>query len=160
MKINRGLLVAVFSAAICVAGLFGVLPEISVQTAKAHYAPIVVKEAFVPQYPRVALAAQVQGTVRIKVTVAPDGSVSKAEALSGSPMLFTAILGAAKKWKFENEHERTAELEFRLEALPSTAPTEQIGGVYMPPTTVLVRDRVPMIPDSPHGKNGERNRAK
>jgi TonB family protein len=150
MKMNRDLRLSAFSAAICAAGLLGVLPSITAQTAEGRDALVVVKEAFVPQYPRVALAARVQGTVRIKVTVAADGSVSKAEALSGSPMLVPLILEAAKKWKFENEHERTAELEFRFEALPGTAAKDQIGAVYMPPMTVLVRDRVPVIPDSSH----------
>jgi TonB family protein len=153
MKKNRVLRLTAFSAAICAAGLLGVLPAITAQTSEGRDASVVVKEAFAPQYPRVALAAQVQGTVRVKVTVASDGSVSKAEALSGSPMLLPLVLEAAKKWKFESEHERTAELEFRFEALPSTAAKDQIGAVYMPPMTVLVRDRVPVIPDSPHAKS-------
>ncbi len=131
-----------------------VLPTITAQTSDKSDVGILVKEAFAPQYPRVALAAQVQGPVRIKVTVAYDGSVGKAEALSGSPMLVPLVLEAAKKWKFEPGREQAAELEFQFQALPNTAPKDEVGAVYKPPVTVLVRDRVPVIPDSPHAQAG------
>ncbi len=118
MKKNRVLRLTAFSAAICAAGLLGVLPAITAQTSEGRDASVVVKEAFAPQYPRVALAAQVQGTVRVKVSIARDGSVSKAEALSGSPMLVPLVLEAAKKWKFQNEHEQTAGWSFDSKLFP------------------------------------------
>jgi TonB family protein len=151
MKKNKLLWLGTFSAAICAVALLCVLPTITGQSPHERDASIVVKEAFAPQYPRVALAAQVQGTVRVKATVTHDGSVGKVEALVGSPMLVPLVLEAAKKWKFESGREQAVELEFQFQALPSTAPKDQIGSVYIPPLAIIVRDRVPVIPDSAHG---------
>ncbi len=51
-------------------------------------------------YPWLAQSARVAGTVVVRLTVAPDGSVRQAEAVSGHPLLKKAARENAEKWKF------------------------------------------------------------
>jgi len=53
-----------------------------------------------PEYPAPARAANIQGTVRLQVIVAPDGNVSMVRLISGPPELASAALQAVKKWKY------------------------------------------------------------
>src|SRR5271154_4922222 len=43
-----------------------------------------------PTYPSIAIAAQVQGDVVLKVEIGPDGLVRSVKAISGPPMLLQA----------------------------------------------------------------------
>ncbi len=112
----------------------------------------IVKEAFAPRYPRVALAAQVQGVVALKTSVARDGHVTDAEVRSGNPLLAPTALSAVKRWSFTAcRNERSVDVEFQFEALPSNTSKDQIGAVYVAPTKLIIRDVVPVIPDSRRG---------
>lgn len=53
-----------------------------------------------PCYPPLARQAQLQGTVRVKLAVAGDGSVASAEALEGNPLLSKAAVASVRTWKF------------------------------------------------------------
>lgn len=53
-----------------------------------------------PCYPRMARLARVQGTAKIKLVKAADGSVKSAEAVEGSPLLTKAAVDNARTWKF------------------------------------------------------------
>lgn len=54
-----------------------------------------------PKYPEVARMAQVEGTVIVKVLVAPDGSVAQAQVIqSVHPLVNKAAIEAAYKCKF------------------------------------------------------------
>lgn len=53
-----------------------------------------------PDYPRIALADRVQGTVTVRVTVDENGDVVTAQAVGGPPQLRDASERAAKKAKF------------------------------------------------------------
>ena len=54
-----------------------------------------------PFYPELAKKMNITGTVRIEVTVSPNGTVKEARIVGGHPVLATAALDAAKKWRFE-----------------------------------------------------------
>lgn len=54
-----------------------------------------------PIYPELAHKMNISGTVKIEVTVAPNGTVKEARVIGGHPVLATAALEAAKKWRFE-----------------------------------------------------------
>lgn len=56
-----------------------------------------------PFYPREALAAGVQGRVRLRVTIEKDGSVGpmSVDTSSGSPSLDDAAMAAVRSWRFE-----------------------------------------------------------
>ena len=54
-----------------------------------------------PAYPDEARNNHVEGTVMLRVTVAPDGSVSSADRMRGEPQLAESAIAAAKQWKYQ-----------------------------------------------------------
>ena len=53
-----------------------------------------------PIYPPSALAAGVEGVVRLRATVASDGTVRTATLVSGSRLLAPAAIDAVKQWRY------------------------------------------------------------
>jgi TonB family protein len=69
-----------------------------------------------PAYPDLARTMNIAGTVKIEVVVAPNGSVKDARIVGGHPVLATAALDAAKKWRFEPASaEATGIIDFKFE---------------------------------------------
>ena len=54
-----------------------------------------------PEYPEIALKMNLHGTVKLKIWIRPDGSVSRLEYVGGHPLLAESALKAVKVWKFE-----------------------------------------------------------
>ncbi len=54
-----------------------------------------------PAYPRIAVAARMQGTVHIQAIIERDGSIGHLKVLSGSPLLQNAALDAVKQWRYK-----------------------------------------------------------
>lgn len=54
-----------------------------------------------PVYPPLAQQARIQGTVRLKVVIAKDGSVSNIEVISGHPLLVPPALDAVRGWRYQ-----------------------------------------------------------
>lgn len=53
-----------------------------------------------PIYPELAKRMHIGGTVRIAATIAADGTVMRAKAVSGNKLLEPAAETAIRKWKF------------------------------------------------------------
>jgi TonB family protein len=69
-----------------------------------------------PAYPELARKMQISGTVKIEVTVATNGTVKEARVVGGHPVLATAALDAAKKWRFEPAgSESSGIIDFKFE---------------------------------------------
>lgn len=69
-----------------------------------------------PVYPELARKMNLSGTVKIEVTVAPNGTVKDAHVAGGHPVLASAALDAAKKWRFEPAPtESTGIIDFKFE---------------------------------------------
>ena len=69
-----------------------------------------------PAYPELAHKMNISGTVKIEVVVAANGSVKEARIVGGHPVLATAALDAAKKWKFEPASaDSTGIIDFKFE---------------------------------------------
>jgi len=69
-----------------------------------------------PAYPELAKKMHISGTVKIEVTVAPNGTVKEARIVGGHPVLASAALDAAKKWRFEPAPaESTGIIDFKFE---------------------------------------------
>lgn len=71
-----------------------------------------------PTYPSTAKALHVEGTVKVTVTISPDGTVTKAEAKSANRLLGAAAEDALKKWKFATASTETTqdiEIVFKLD---------------------------------------------
>ncbi len=54
-----------------------------------------------PSYPPIARAARAEGEVSVRITVAEDGRVVSASAVSGHPLLLQAAVAAAREARFE-----------------------------------------------------------
>ncbi len=68
------------------------------------------------RYPELARQYQLNGKVKIEVTVSSDGSVKKTRLVGGSPLLAGAALEAARQWKYEPGEKETLEtIEFSFE---------------------------------------------
>lgn len=54
-----------------------------------------------PEYPDLAKRYKIQGTARLLIVVASDGSVKDVKVLGGNAVLAQAAVDAVKKWKYE-----------------------------------------------------------
>ena len=69
-----------------------------------------------PPYPDLARKMHISGTVKIEVVVAPNGTVKDARIVGGHPVLASAALDAAKKWRFEAATgESSGVIDFKFE---------------------------------------------
>ena len=64
----------------------------------------------VPVYPELANKMQIRGTVKVEVTVAPNGKVKLTQVVGGSPVLAKAAVDAIEKWKWAPAPQETKEL--------------------------------------------------
>jgi TonB family protein len=75
----------------------------------------VAKSKATPAYPELAKRMNISGTVKVEVTVAPNGHVLSAKAMGGHPLLVESAVNAAKEFKYEASTEETKELvEFKF----------------------------------------------
>jgi protein TonB len=53
-----------------------------------------------PEYPPLARAAHVSGTVQLRAIIARDGTVRELQVVSGNPLLVQAARAAVIKWRY------------------------------------------------------------
>lgn len=63
-----------------------------------------------PAYPELAKRMNVSGTVRLEVTIGPDGKVKSVKPIGGHPVLVGAADEAVRRWKFEPASSSTTEV--------------------------------------------------
>jgi TonB family protein len=63
-----------------------------------------------PTYPDLARKTNIEGAVKLVVTIAPDGRVESTRAIGGNPVLIEAAINAIRKWKYEARPRRTNEV--------------------------------------------------
>lgn len=63
-----------------------------------------------PIYPELARRLQISGIVKIRATVAPNGSVKLVEPVGGNPVLMKAAQEAIANWKYAPGPGETREL--------------------------------------------------
>jgi TonB family protein len=71
-------------------------------------------ETKAPVYPAIAFAAHASGTVLVDVEVDPEGKVTSARAISGSPLLLAASRNAALGWRFQASSPATTSSKVQL----------------------------------------------
>jgi protein TonB len=54
-----------------------------------------------PQYPAIAKAARIQGTVVLQATISKAGGITNLRVVSGPPMLQQAALDAVRSWRYK-----------------------------------------------------------
>lgn len=92
------------------------LPHAGAQTVPNDEINRRVKSKVQPFYPELARKMSISGTVKIEITVAPNGTVKEARVVGGHPVLAGSALDAAKKWRFEPAAaENTGVIEFKFE---------------------------------------------
>lgn len=70
-----------------------------------------------PQYPGVARTMRIEGSVKVEVVVAPNGTVKSVEVKGGHPMLAQSALDAVRQWKWEpapHDTHEAVEMKFTL----------------------------------------------
>ncbi len=86
------------------------------QTAQSDEIVRRAKSKVQPVYPELARKMNITGTVKIEVTVSSNGTVKEARVVGGHPVLATAALEAAKKWRFEPAAAETSGvIDFKFE---------------------------------------------
>ncbi len=69
-----------------------------------------------PAYPELARKMNITGIAKIEVVVAPNGVVKEARIVGGHPVLASAALDAAKKWRFDPAAtESSGVIDFKFE---------------------------------------------
>jgi periplasmic protein TonB len=53
-----------------------------------------------PEYPGMAKAARVSGTVTLRAIISKDGSIEKVEYVSGPPLLMASAMTAVREWRY------------------------------------------------------------
>jgi periplasmic protein TonB len=53
-----------------------------------------------PEYPEIARATHLSGTVRLQAIIGTDGTVRDLDVLSGSPILARAAVEAVRQWRY------------------------------------------------------------
>jgi TonB family protein len=72
----------------------------------------------VPRYPDLARPMRLEGSVRMTVTVAANGTVKSVDGTGGHPLLLKAAEDAISKWKWSpaaQESQEVVELKFHPE---------------------------------------------
>lgn len=54
-----------------------------------------------PQYPESAIAARIQGTVRLQVVIATDGTIKELQVESGPAELVDSAVEAVRQWRYQ-----------------------------------------------------------
>jgi protein TonB len=54
-----------------------------------------------PQYPAIAKAARIQGTVVLQATISKAGTIENLHVVSGPPMLQQAAMDAVRSWRYK-----------------------------------------------------------
>jgi len=63
-----------------------------------------------PAYPELARRLQISGIVKLRATIAPNGSVKLIEPVGGNPVLMKAAQEAVTNWKYAPASTETHEL--------------------------------------------------
>jgi TonB family protein len=104
MKKNRFFLFPIFAFCLVVVSLLHADTRKSVKTTA-------------PVYPAIAVKMRIEGTVKMDVTIDPDGSVADVKVLSGHQLLVSAAVEAVKKWHYETAEGKSTQsvnLDFTL----------------------------------------------
>ena len=65
------------------------------------------KDNVPPTYPEMAKSMHLAGTVKVQITITPQGQVRDAKVVGGHPLLADAAVRAISKWKYEPGPEET-----------------------------------------------------
>ena len=67
----------------------------------SHISEANLLKKIVPEYPRMAQVAGVQGDVKLHALIGKDGTIQSLSVISGHPMLTPAAINAVSQWKYK-----------------------------------------------------------
>jgi TonB family protein len=117
-----------------------------------------VVRASAPAYPDLMYQSRTQGRFVVAVTVLPSGEVHNAVVTeSAAPYVNDILRAHAKRWVFDGQKSTTLQkVEFLFRLLPKGSPTEELGSVFVAPSTMEIRRVEPPIVDVRSSSHAER----
>ena len=100
--------------AVCVTLVVGVVPSLAQQDQGDRK----VVSKVMAEYPEMARALRLSGTVKVEVLVSPNGTVKSLQVKGGHPGLAQAAAEAVRKWKWvpaKSETKEPVTVEFKPE---------------------------------------------
>jgi TonB family protein len=98
--------VAITFVVFCAFGVFANLPALAQQPVGQRK----ILNKTMPNYPEFARRMNLAGTVKLAVTVAPNGSVKSVQTVGGNPVLLRAAEDAIYRWKWAPAAQDSKEL--------------------------------------------------
>jgi TonB family protein len=96
---------AILTLLFCVTGACA--PQLRAQNADKSHRKVI--STVKPAYPPTLKNLHIEGLVRLKATVLPNGSVSDIEVIGGNPILVENAVRAVKSWKYAVAPSQTQE---------------------------------------------------
>lgn len=87
----------------------GIFPLQSAHAQQAAAVRSIVSQVL-PHYPELARPMRLEGSVKLNVLVAPNGTVKSMRPIGGSPILLKAAQDAINKWRWAPSSQETSEL--------------------------------------------------
>lgn len=91
------------------AGISVLAPVLHLRAQEASEGSRKVLVRVAPQYPSVARPLNIQGSVKVEIIIAPNGTVKSLEIKGGHPLLVQAAQNAIRQWKWEPYPRETTE---------------------------------------------------
>ena len=112
--------------------VIGVLPGATLQApveVTTAMAAAQLVERVEPEYPPIAIAANAQGNVKLRLVIGTDGAVRSVRVINGLPILHFAATEAVKKWRYKpfSIAGRIVETTFEVE-IPFVIPGADAAG--------------------------------
>ena len=96
-------------------GMLAAAPQLHSQTQNPPEGTRKIVNRVMPQYPGMARAMNIQGSVRLEAVITPNGTVKHFEVLGGHPVLVQAAQNAIREWKWEpSSHETKESIEIKF----------------------------------------------
>jgi len=113
-----------------------------------------------PVYPPLARQTRIQGTVRLHVIIAKDGTIKQLEIMSGHPLLQQAALDAVRQWRYQPtllngdpvEVDTTIDVIFALNEGPRTSTESASPSTPQPPIDPQLKAEILRLFDVMHLK--------
>ncbi len=123
----------------CFFGLFVLMQALAPQRVSSAQVPEVV-EAAAPGYPRLPSGGRESGEVQVEVAIGSSGEVVIAKALSGPERLRAAAEGAARRWRFRAQGNRTERsvITFGFNLRPGLGEPPAVAAVFKGPDRIDV----------------------
>jgi len=131
-------ILALLAAFVLSASLAAAMPQSADRPARVRVGAVIQEGKLIhqvtPEYPPAAREARIEGTVRLQVLIAEDGTVKEIRVLDGHPLLATPAVRAVRQWRYREtllnnrpvEVVTIVELVFSLGTRPQS-PTVEIA---------------------------------